>query len=202
MKLTKEACLELGVKYINKYNCYPSAKGWSIKTAGCSRDRVYELWSMWAAFIKDLSNIVDIPNSPCITASHNKKEDKIKHCVVCEKLTYTRNTYCSSVCHKEAQYRCKVDQLLRRDFIDTPLSGSKNSWLRRFLVENLGETCSDCGIGTTHNGKYLLLEIDHVNGRCNNNVIENLRFLCPNCHSQTATYKAKNSKSDRVNRYK
>jgi 5-methylcytosine-specific restriction endonuclease McrA len=43
-------------------------------------------------------------------------------------------------------------------------------------------------------GKPLSLHLDHKNGKNNDHRIENLRFLCPNCHSQTATYAGKNKK--------
>jgi 5-methylcytosine-specific restriction endonuclease McrA len=44
-------------------------------------------------------------------------------------------------------------------------------------------------------GKPLTLELDHVNGDNTDNRRENLRFLCPNCHSQTPTYRRKNRKN-------
>lgn len=43
-----------------------------------------------------------------------------------------------------------------------------------------------------HKLKAKQLHIDHINGICNDNRLENLRFLCPNCHSQTDTYSGKN----------
>jgi hypothetical protein len=58
MKISKDECLELGKQYILKYNCYPAAKGWTIKTAGCSRDKIYENWLGWSEFIEDLKNII------------------------------------------------------------------------------------------------------------------------------------------------
>ncbi len=57
--------------------------------------------------------------------------------------------------------------------------------LRRALLEMGREhLCESCGIGPEYNGKPLVLEIDHINGESWNNVPDNLRFLCPNCHSQ------------------
>ena len=51
--------------------------------------------------------------------------------------------------------------------------------------------CALCGRGPEWNGKKLTLEVDHVNGVNNDHQPENLRFLCPNCHSQTATFAGK-----------
>lgn len=67
--------------------------------------------------------------------------------------------------------------------------------LRRFIINNnlLQYKCSICGC-TEWNNKTLSLELDHINGINNDNRIENLRFLCPNCHSQTATYGSRNQK--------
>lgn len=53
------------------------------------------------------------------------------------------------------------------------------------------DTCWMCGLSEWINGK-LILEIDHINGISNDHRIENLRFLCPNCHSQTETFRSKN----------
>ncbi len=43
-------------------------------------------------------------------------------------------------------------------------------------------------------GKNLSLHLDHIDGNNSNNDLKNLRFLCPNCHSQTDTYCGKNNK--------
>jgi Zn finger protein HypA/HybF involved in hydrogenase expression len=51
--------------------------------------------------------------------------------------------------------------------------------------------CSECGI-TNWMGKSLSLQLDHINGKHNDHRIENLRFLCPNCHSQTDTFAGRN----------
>jgi len=53
------------------------------------------------------------------------------------------------------------------------------------------DKCWLCGLSEWINGK-LILEIDHINGISNDHRIENLRFLCPNCHSQTETFRSKN----------
>jgi len=57
----------------------------------------------------------------------------------------------------------------------------------------LHEICTLCNQTNIHNGKKLVLQLDHINGNHNDNRIENLRILCPNCHSQTSTF-CKNKK--------
>jgi Zn finger protein HypA/HybF involved in hydrogenase expression len=71
---------------------------------------------------------------------------------------------------------------------------SRASVRRVILKENLIEyKCSECNV-KTWNGKILSLHLDHINGINSDNRLENLRFLCPNCHSQTETYTGKNKK--------
>lgn len=65
----------------------------------------------------------------------------------------------------------------------------KPHMLRRALLE-LGRpfVCAVCGNDGTWMGASLGLHVDHVDGDFHNNGPENLRFLCPNCHSQTSNY--------------
>ena len=48
--------------------------------------------------------------------------------------------------------------------------------------------CLFCGLGPEWQGKPLVLHMDHIDGNRKNNKEENLRWLCPNCHSQTETF--------------
>ena len=66
----------------------------------------------------------------------------------------------------------------------------KSRLLRAGLVEN---RCRECGL-TEWRGRPLLMHLDHINGVRTDHRLENLRMLCPNCHSQTATYGGRNRK--------
>jgi 5-methylcytosine-specific restriction endonuclease McrA len=62
---------------------------------------------------------------------------------------------------------------------------------RKIIKEGILEyKCSMCGISEWMN-KPLSLQLDHINGINNDNRLENLRFLCPNCHTQTPTWGSK-----------
>jgi 5-methylcytosine-specific restriction endonuclease McrA len=81
----------------------------------------------------------------------------------------------------------------RRSAVDILVSGKKEPAfrLRRALSEiGVEYACSVCGI-SKWNGNDITLEVDHVDGNNKNNSIENIRYLCPNCHSQTDNYRFK-----------
>lgn len=64
----------------------------------------------------------------------------------------------------------------------------RSYYLRRALIESgIKYECIICGINSWKE-KKLNLEVDHIDGNSTDNSKENLRFLCPNCHSQTHTF--------------
>lgn len=66
----------------------------------------------------------------------------------------------------------------------------KQRLIRAGILEN---RCQECGLSEWR-GKRLSVQIDHINGIRNDNRLENLRMLCPNCHSQTETFAGYNKK--------
>ena len=72
--------------------------------------------------------------------------------------------------------------------------------LKRRLLKNgmLKNECSICGLKNEWQGKKLTLIIDHINGVNNDNRLENLRIVCPNCNIQLDTHSGKNSKGNSV----
>jgi hypothetical protein len=69
---------------------------------------------------------------------------------------------------------------------------SRHHLKTRLLKEGLKENrCERCGI-TEWLGEPLSMQLHHVNGDGTDNTLENIRFLCGNCHSQTDTYGGRN----------
>jgi 5-methylcytosine-specific restriction endonuclease McrA len=87
----------------------------------------------------------------------------------------------------------KSSKLFLKDVL-TRNSSYQSSKLRvRLLKENIIENvCVICDQGPVWNNKPLTLQLDHIDGNRNNNCLENLRLLCPNCHTQTPTHSGKN----------
>jgi len=63
---------------------------------------------------------------------------------------------------------------------------------RNRILQEQNRKCAHCGISQEWNGKELRFELDHIDGNRSNHIRNNLEFLCPNCHSQTPTYRGKN----------
>jgi predicted nucleic acid-binding Zn ribbon protein len=71
----------------------------------------------------------------------------------------------------------------------------------RLIKENLLDyRCAECGLSSWQD-RPLSLHLDHINGDGIDNRLENLRFLCPNCHSQTSTYGGRNKRMPMVEKH-
>jgi len=96
----------------------------------------------------------------------------------------SKGIYCSN--------RCQADYRLKKRFTENT---RWNYAMRNLIIRQRGEKCEKCGI-EDWNGTSLSFHIDHINGDRTDNRIDNLKVLCPNCHSQTDTFGFKNTSEE------
>ena len=81
------------------------------------------------------------------------------------------------------------------DYLQNKFPIQSNQLKKRLLKEKIFEyKCYKCN-NRTWNNDPIPLELEHINGNHNDNSIDNLTLLCPNCHAQTETYRGKNIKA-------
>jgi hypothetical protein len=131
--------------------------------------------------VKDSTNISEVVRKLGLNlnqSSHGLISSKIKF--------FNINTDHFTIQRQKIGPKRSNDEILKyRD----SASRERSRALKKALIDNnVKYECSLC----QNNGKWreydLTLQIDHIDGDYRNNNKENLRFLCPNCHSQTETY--------------
>lgn len=106
------------------------------------------------------------------------------------------NKYCNNRCQHEKQNKDRVAQWMstsNKAFDQIP------GWIKKTLIQTNGHICQVCKLAEWQ-GRPITLECDHIDGDHSNNRVDNLRLICPNCHSQTLTYKNKNKGKGRASR--
>ena len=128
----------------------------------------------------------------------------MKKCKNCGSPISNRNIFCNNTCQREQQYKEIIENWLNGKTLMSEGCLKISNHIRRYLFEFNNNKCSKCGWCeiNTHTNK-IPLEVDHIDGDSENNSFENLRLLCPNCHSLTKTWKnIGNRKSSRLKRNK
>jgi hypothetical protein len=112
------------------------------------------------------------------------------NCLACHKENgcgrSKTNKYCDNVCQGLFKWTNEtIPRIERGECSDTKRA------LKKYLIEKQGENCVMCGMGNSWNNKPITLQLDHIDGNSDNNFPNNIRLLCPNCHSQTDTFGSK-----------
>lgn len=115
-----------------------------------------------------------------------------KECAFCGKTTIN-----SKFCN----HQCRVDFIKNEIEKEIEKEGKITAVVtgKRYLVDTRGNKCEICGL-TEWLGKIIIMVMDHIDGDSENNLLDNLRLICPNCDSQTSTYKGRNKGNGRYSR--
>lgn len=141
----------------------------------------------------------------CNDIKKNKKRTKkLKVTIQCKncnnfiKTNDYRRKFCSQNCKIEFHKKKNIEKWLNGEHDGKRGKTSTAKWIKKYLIEKYGEKCMECEWSerNPYTGK-IPIELEHIDGDYTNNKEENLRLLCPNCHSLTPTYKGANKKRGR-----
>lgn len=139
----------------------------------------------------------------CSAEVNNRLRGRMsKKCQNCSAVFYfcpcesSRRKYCSYECSSAGRSSAIWEPIKQLILENKDLPGqitTQSSYLKRFLIEQTGPKCSECNWSRKNEfTNNIPIELDHIDGDSANNKLSNVRLLCPNCHSLTATYKGAN----------
>ena len=100
---------------------------------------------------------------------------------------YNTNQGLKNVKGKKGGRKYKLENILEGKHPQYPSNKLKKRLIKSKIKKNKCEVCEL----EKWNGKKITLELDHIDGNSRNHKLSNLRILCPNCHSQTETFRNK-----------
>lgn len=137
----------------------------------------------------------------CSVTYNNSRRKSKKSDLICKNCKISLrgicgSKYCSQKCHKRYNKSKTYEKLEKGQPVNSKAAKSALIWKH-------GNRCMECGWDkiNQHTGN-VPIELEHVDGNYKNNKLENLKLLCPNCHSLTPTYKGANKGSGREYRRK
>lgn len=195
-KLTK---IKISRKTILKYfDSYTNA----IKEANLDKKQIHTNCNTCGlALIRTESTISihNFCNHSCSAKYTNTARKEAKTCQYCNSILIKSDKYCNIKCQKQYEYQEQIKEWkngTRKGY--TGITKAISNPVRKYMLIKANYSCQQCGWNKLHPiDNRPLVEIDHIDGNAENCSEENLRVLCPNCHSMTHTFRARNKISAR-----
>ena len=129
----------------------------------------------------------------CAAKYNNRKRRVPRYCMTCNvTLQEDNKKFCSSKCFGDYTFLQSIEKIKAGEKVSVRT-------LKKYLIQVRGNKCSIC-----HNIEWMEqlipLIMDHIDGNSENEVLGNLRLICPNCDAQLPTYKGKNKGNGRHSR--
>jgi len=123
--------------------------------------------------------------------------ENLKYCLSCGSLI-KNNKFCNNKCQQDFEYKKSINEWLSGKDNAVRSNGGTAACIKKWLINTYGEKCSICNWSEKHPiTKNIPVELDHINGDWTNNNPDNIRLLCPNCHSLTPFYRSLNTGNGR-----
>jgi RNAse (barnase) inhibitor barstar len=120
--------------------------------------------------------------------------DKCKNCN--DILNNAVKKYCNIKCQKDFEKKIIFEKIEKGEY-----KSKSTKKYKEYLIKKYGNKCMDCGWDKIHKiTGNVPIQLEHIDGNSNNNNLENLKLLCPNCHSLTETYGSLNKGKGRNER--
>ena len=135
------------------------------------------------------------------TINNKKRKKKGKKCKNCKNYFENQNEiYCSKKCELSNKENFYFNKIENGDLDDINYNTGER-WVKRYLIYKYGEKCMKCGWNEVHKiTKKVPIQLNHINGNSDNNNLNNVELLCPNCHSLTPNFGSLNLGNGRSKR--
>jgi len=138
-------------------------------------------------FIKMSYSLVDVAKNVCLV---NDDVSKIS-ARLCKNIKKYINENNLDTSHFRHSSKVGYNVTRTNEEVFAKNSDVSQSTVKKRFIAKVKYECAVCGVASWNNA-HLSLQLDHIDGDNQNNLIANLRLLCPNCHSQTENFGSKN----------